>query len=39
MTFQRGSSGQWSWVKKRNFRIFSEDELRNMVKPEEVSHT
>ncbi|KAH0988884.1 hypothetical protein GBA52_000367 [Prunus armeniaca] len=33
---QRGSNGQWMWVKKRNFRIFSEDELRNMVKPEEV---
>lgn len=25
------------WVKKCNFRVFSEDELRNMVKPEEVS--
>ncbi|XP_048320422.2 transcription initiation factor TFIID subunit 1 isoform X2 [Ziziphus jujuba] len=33
---QRSSNGQWIWVKKRNFRIFSEDELRNMVKPEEV---
>ncbi|PON40245.1 TAFII-230 TBP-binding protein [Parasponia andersonii] len=32
---QRGSNGQWIWVKKRHFRIFSEDELRNMVKPEE----
>ncbi|XP_062012780.1 transcription initiation factor TFIID subunit 1-like [Rosa rugosa] len=30
----KGSSGHW--VKKSNFRIFSEDELRNMVKPEEV---
>lgn len=27
------------WVKKRNFRILSEDELRNLVKPEEVSYT
>ncbi|XP_004288581.1 PREDICTED: transcription initiation factor TFIID subunit 1 isoform X1 [Fragaria vesca subsp. vesca] len=33
---QKGSNGRWIWVKKRNFRIFSEDELRNMVKPEEV---
>ncbi|XP_050374136.1 transcription initiation factor TFIID subunit 1 isoform X2 [Argentina anserina] len=33
---QRGSNGRWIWVKKRNFRIFSEDELRNIVKPEEV---
>ncbi|KAL6197371.1 hypothetical protein ACLB2K_032980 [Fragaria x ananassa] len=24
------------WVKNSNFRIFSEDQLRNMVKPEEV---
>ncbi|XP_024189416.1 transcription initiation factor TFIID subunit 1 isoform X3 [Rosa chinensis] len=32
----QGSNGRWIWVKKRNFRIFSEDELRNMVKPEEV---
>ncbi|KAF3439487.1 hypothetical protein FNV43_RR17765 [Rhamnella rubrinervis] len=33
---QRSSNGQWMWVKKSNFRVFSEDELRNMVKPEEV---
>ncbi|XP_062077035.1 transcription initiation factor TFIID subunit 1 isoform X2 [Humulus lupulus] len=33
---QKGSNGQQIWVKKRHFRIFSEDELRNMVKPEEV---
>ncbi|KAM1575392.1 transcription initiation factor TFIID subunit 1 [Malus sylvestris] len=34
--FQRASNGQCMWVKKRNFRILSEDELRNLVKPEEV---
>ncbi|XP_030510731.2 transcription initiation factor TFIID subunit 1 isoform X2 [Cannabis sativa] len=36
MHVQRGSIAQSIWVKKNNFRIFSEDELRNMVKPEEV---
>ncbi|KAK9929251.1 hypothetical protein M0R45_026356 [Rubus argutus] len=33
---QKGSNGRWIWIKKCNFRVFSEDELRNMVKPEEV---
>ncbi|KAB1200081.1 Transcription initiation factor TFIID subunit 1 [Morella rubra] len=33
---QRGPNGQWIWVKKRNFRIWSEDELREKVKPEDV---
>ena len=35
--FQKGPNGQWVWVKKRNFRIWSEDELREKVKPEDVS--
>lgn len=38
LTFQRGSNGQFIWVKKRNVRIPTDDELRNMMKPEEVSH-
>lgn len=33
---QKGPNGQWIWVKKRNFRIWSEDELREKVKPEDV---
>ncbi|KAE9606976.1 putative chromatin remodeler Bromodomain family [Lupinus albus] len=33
---QRGTSGQSILVKKRNFRLWSEDELRKMVTPELV---
>ncbi|XP_050262910.1 transcription initiation factor TFIID subunit 1 isoform X2 [Quercus robur] len=33
---QKRPNGQWIWVKKRNFRIWSEDELREKVKPEDV---
>ncbi|KAG6652791.1 hypothetical protein CIPAW_05G030600 [Carya illinoinensis] len=33
---QKGPNGQWIWVKKRNFRIWSEDELKEKVKPEDV---
>ncbi|KAG5034802.1 hypothetical protein GLYMA_04G123500v4 [Glycine max] len=33
---QRGTNGQSILVKKRNFRIWSEDELRKMVTPELV---
>lgn len=33
---QKGPNSQWIWVKKRNFRIWSEDELREKVKPEDV---
>ncbi|XP_019421080.1 PREDICTED: transcription initiation factor TFIID subunit 1-like isoform X2 [Lupinus angustifolius] len=33
---QRGTSGQSILVKKRNFRMWSEDELRKMVTPELV---
>ncbi|CAL0331622.1 unnamed protein product [Lupinus luteus] len=33
---QRGTSGQTILVKKRNFRMWSEDELRKMVTPELV---
>jgi len=36
--FQKRPNGQWIWVKKRNFRIWSEDELREKVKPEDVSY-
>lgn len=34
---QRGANGQSVLVKKRNFRMWSEDELRKMVTPELVS--
>lgn len=33
---QRGANGQSIFVKKRNFRMWSEDELRKMVTPELV---
>ncbi|KAK7252555.1 hypothetical protein RIF29_36592 [Crotalaria pallida] len=33
---QKGSNGQYILVKKRNFRMWSEDELRKMVTPELV---
>jgi ferredoxin-fold anticodon binding domain-containing protein len=35
---QRGANGQSIYVKKRNFRMWSEDELRKMVTPELVSN-
>lgn len=35
---QRGTNGQSILVKKRNFRMWSEDELRKMVTPELVSY-
>ncbi|KAK7837153.1 transcription initiation factor tfiid subunit 1 [Quercus suber] len=35
--FQKRPNGQWIWVKKRNFRIWSEDELREKVKPEDFN--
>ncbi|XP_020978451.1 transcription initiation factor TFIID subunit 1 isoform X2 [Arachis ipaensis] len=35
-TLQRGTNGQSILVKKRNFRMWSEDELRKMVTPELV---
>lgn len=35
---QRGAHGQSIFVKKRNFRMWSEDELRKMVTPELVSY-
>lgn len=35
---QRGANGQSIFVKKRNFRMWSEDELRKMVTPELVSY-
>jgi len=38
LLLQRGANGQSILVKKRNFRMWSEDELRKMVPPELVSY-
>lgn len=37
-TFQKGSNGQLLWVRKVDFRIPSEEELRRILSPENVSY-